>query len=363
MFSSKSARAGRRVVVIAGAVLLAATSAARAEDKQTQPPAAEPPVVQVARPVEREVTDFEVFNGRVEAAESVNIVSRVTGYLTKVAFKEGADVKKGDLLFEIDSRPYQAEVEQAEAELRLAEAHFKLAQTEYQRGQELIKSAAIGQSELDKNQAAKDKAQAALEAAKANLDVHRLTLSFCKIVAPIDGRAGRWNVTPGNLVKQDETVLTTIVSLDPVCVSFEMDERTWLQLARAAHEGGAKNIVAGAAISVFVETTDESGFPHEGKVNFVSNQFNPSTGTISVRAILPNLPTKESPRLFMPGMFVRRGCQLALRIVPCWSATLRCTRRTTALKFSSSAPTAMFGPSQLRLDRFRTTVCASSSMA
>ncbi len=323
MFSSKSARAGRRVVVIAGAVLLAATSAARAEDKQTQPPAAEPPVVQVARPVEREVTDFEVFNGRVEAAESVNIVSRVTGYLTKVAFKEGADVKKGDLLFEIDSRPYQAEVEQAEAELRLAEAHFKLAQTEYQRGQELIKSAAIGQSELDKNQAAKDKAQAALEAAKANLDVHRLTLSFCKIVAPIDGRAGRWNVTPGNLVKQDETVLTTIVSLDPVCVSFEMDERTWLQLARAAHEGGAKNIVAGAAISVFVETTDESGFPHEGKVNFVSNQFNPSTGTISVRAVLPTCRRRNSPQVIYAG-HVRSGADASWLSASCRAGQRHC---------------------------------------
>jgi multidrug efflux system membrane fusion protein len=297
------------IVVAASFSLMLANSPTGAvgQEKPTtaeQKPA-EPPVVQVSRVVEREVTDYEVFAGRVEAAESVKVASRVTGYLTKVAFKEGSNVKKGDLLFEIDSRPYQAQVEQAEAELRLNEARLKLAETEYERGKELVKSAAVSQAELTKFQAAQQQAQASLEAAKANLVAQQLTLGFCKIVSPIDGRTGRCNLTPGNLVKQDETVLTTIVSVDPVCVSFDMDEHTWLRLARAAHNGGAKNIVASAAVPVFVAATDEKGFPHEGVVNFVSNEFNPSTGTIAVRAILPNLPTKESPQVFIPGMFVR----------------------------------------------------------
>jgi multidrug efflux system membrane fusion protein len=297
------------IVVVASFSLALANGPAGAVDQEKSPAAepkhAEPPVVQVSRVVEREVTDYEVFAGRIEAAESVKVASRVTGYLTKVAFKEGSNVKKGDLLFEIDSRPYQAQVEQAEAELRLNEARLKLAETEYERAKELVKTAAVSQAELTKVQAAQQQAQASLEAAKANLVAQQLTLGFCKIVSPIDGRAGRSNLTPGNLVKQDETVLTTIVSVDPVCVSFDMDEHTWLRLARAARDGGTKDIVAGAAVPVFVAATDEKGFPHEGVVNFVSNEFNPSTGTISVRAILPNLPTKESPQVFIPGMFVR----------------------------------------------------------
>jgi membrane fusion protein, multidrug efflux system len=310
MFMLNRIGARWKLIVIAASFSLAlANTPVRAvgQEKSTaaEPKPAEPPVVQVSRVVEREVTDYEVFAGRVEAAESVKVASRVTGYLTKVAFKEGSNVKKGDLLFEIDSRPYQAQVEQAEAELRLNEARLKLAETEYEREKELVKSAAVSQAELTKFQAAQQQAQASLEAAKANLAAQQLTLNFCKIVSPIDGRTGRCNLTPGNLVKQDETVLTTIVSVDPVCVSFDMDEHTWLRLARAAHNAGAKNIVAGAAVPVFVRATDEKGFPHEGTVNFVNNEFNPSTGTISARAILPNLPTKESPQLFMPGMFVQ----------------------------------------------------------
>jgi RND family efflux transporter MFP subunit len=303
MFSSKRFLAGRRIGFITGCALLSAIFAVRADDKQTQSPAAEPPTVQVARPVEREVTDYEMFNGRVEAAESVNIASRVTGYLTKVAFKEGSDVKKGDLLFEIDPRQYQAQVDQAEAEVRLAETRLKLAEADYQRAQELIKSAAISQAELAKLQAAREDAQAGVATARPNLEAHQLMLSFCKITSPIDGRIGRANITPGNLVKQDDTVLTTVVSVEPICVSFDIDEHTWLRLARLVAAGGKG--VSGAALPVFVQATDENGFPHEGTVTFVSNQFNPSTGTISARATLPNVPMAAFGQIFLPGMFVR----------------------------------------------------------
>jgi len=284
-------------------ILALAIIPAGAADKEKAPTTGEPPVVQVSRVVEREVTDYEVFAGRVEAAESVNIASRVTGYLTKVAFKEGAEVKKGDLLFEIDARPYQAQVEQAEAELRLNEARLKLAETEYQRAKELVKSAAVSQAELTKFQAAQQETQASLEATKANLAAHQLTLNFCKIVSPIDGRTGRCNLTPGNLVKQDETVLTTIVSVDPVCVSFDMDERTWLRMARSA--GAAGKSVSGMELPVFVETADETGFPHKGTVTSFSNQFDRATGTIAARATLPNLRVNDGEQAFVPGMFVR----------------------------------------------------------
>ena len=186
MFLLNRVGARWKLIVVAASFSLALANApagAVGQEKSTtaEPKIAEPPVVQVARPVEREVTDYEVFNGRVEAAESVKIASRVTGYLTKVAFKEGSNVKKGDLLFEIDARPYQAQVEQAEAELRLNEARLKLAETEYERAKELVKAATVSQAELTKFQAAQQQAQASLEAAKANLAAQQLTLNFCKI--------------------------------------------------------------------------------------------------------------------------------------------------------------------------------------
>ena len=276
-----------------------------ASQTNTSPTNAEPIIITVSKPVEREVTDSEVFAGRIEAAQSVNIVSRVTGYLTKADFKEGADVKKGDLLFEIDPRPYQAQVEQGQAELRVNEARLQGARAEFERASEIAKTGAISQQELDKGRATRQEATAALEAAKEKLRGHELTLSFCKIVAPIDGRGGRYNLTLGNLVIQDQTVLTTIASLDPVYAYFDVDERSLLRIRKAAVADGPKQPAAGTEMPAFLNVLDERGFPHRGTVNFISDQVDPSTGTISMRAVFANPESKGGTRLFMPGMFVR----------------------------------------------------------
>jgi membrane fusion protein, multidrug efflux system len=286
-------------------ILVIATARGLAAQDKKKPSSAEPAVVPVSQVIERQITDHEEFPGRVEAVESVRIASRVTGYLTQATFKEGADVKKGDLLFEIDSRPYQAQVDQAEAEFRGSEARLKRAELDYQRANELLKNQAIMREEFDKFQVAQQEAQAALEAAKASLEAHRLTLGFCKIVSPIDGRAGGYNLTPGNLVKQDETVLTTIVSLDPVNADFEIDERTFLRLIRRVGDGRTKSFAAGAGFPVFVQAADESDFLHEGTLTFLSNEFDRSKGTIVARGTFQNPSMKNGQRLFTPGMFVK----------------------------------------------------------
>ena len=230
-----------RLVLVAATVFFALGRAPCFADDQNKSspasPAAEPPTGAVNKPVERQPTDREVFVGRIEAAQSVNIVPRVTGYLTKTTFKEGADVKKGDVLFEIDSRPYQAQVEQAEAEVRVKEARLQVAQAEFDRASEIAKTGAISRQELDKSRSLQQEALASIDAAKSNLRAHQLTLSFCTVVAPINGRVGRYNLTPGNLVTQDQTVLTTIVSLDPVYAYFDVDERTLLRMRKANDAG------------------------------------------------------------------------------------------------------------------------------
>ncbi len=263
------------------------------------------PVVPVSRVVERDVTDFEDFIGNIVAPESVKIIPRVTGYLVSTAFKEGAIVKKGDKLFEIDPRPFQAEVDRAEAELRVAETHLKFATAELDRYAQLRKSSgSVSQQDYDKAQATVQEAQAALTAAKANLETRRLTLSFCTIASPIDGRAGGFNVSPGNLVKQDETVLTTIVSHDAIGVSFQIDERTWLRLAKMPRDAAAKSLSTGGDMRVYVRADDEPDFEHEGSVSYIGNEFDRATGTIVARATIVNPTLKSGARLFLPGMHV-----------------------------------------------------------
>ena len=253
----------------------------------------------------REVTDSEIFTGRIEAVQSVNIVSRVTGYLTKAAFKEGTDVKKGDLLFEIDPRPYQAEVEKVQAEVRVNEARSQAARSAYERANATAKTHEISQQDLDTRRATQQEAVAALEAATKKLAGRELTLSFCRIAAPIDGRAGRYNLTLGNLATQGQTVLTTIESLDPVYAYFDVDERTLSRIRKAKIAAGPHQPEAGPEMSAFLGLPDEKGFPHRGTVNFVGNHVDPSTGTVSVRAVFANHESKDGPRLFTPGMFVR----------------------------------------------------------
>jgi RND family efflux transporter MFP subunit len=258
--------------------------------------AAAPPEVKVVRPVSRDVTDFQAFTGRTEATTTVELRPRVSGYLTKVTFKDGAEVKKGDLLFEIDPRPYRLEVEKAEAGLTLAQSQIKQAEAEYARAKALAEKNVASREELDKAAAARDEANARAGIAKAGLDAARLTLDFTKITAPISGRIGRSLLDAGNVVKADETRLATLVSEGDVYVYFDVDERTLLRLRKEGKLKAGK----GLAMPVTAAVGDEKDYPRKGLVDFVDTQVDPTKGTIRARAVLPN-----ADGVLTPGLFVR----------------------------------------------------------
>lgn len=269
-----------------------------------RPAPPEAPTVPVSEPVRRDVTDYVDFTGRTDAVEAVDVRPRVTGYLTKVPFKEGAEVKKGDLLFEIDPRPYQAQLDQAEGQIGLVEAQLKLAQVNYQRAVAVAKKGFETAQDLDQNAAAVQEATARMKSYQGTVNIYRLNVEYTKVTSPIDGQVSRYYLTPGNLVNQDQTLLTTVVSLDPMYVYFEVDEPTLLRTRRAINEGKIRRSPEGQH-PVLMGLQGEDGFPHTGTINFVNNQVNPATGSISVRGIFPNPLPSGGARLLTPGMFVR----------------------------------------------------------
>ncbi|MDB5313606.1 MAG: hypothetical protein JWO38_7808 [Gemmataceae bacterium] len=256
------------------------------------------PKVPVARPVAREVTDHEDFTGRTEASTLVNLRARVTGYLTKTSFKEGDRVKEGDVLFELDPRPYQAQLDQALSQVELKKATLKLANATLARDQAAAKAArgSVSQQQLDQDQAAVDEALAWVKAAEAGAEVCKLNLSFCKVTAPVSGQIGRRLVDPGNLVQQDQTLLATLVVQDPMYVYFDIDERTFLRLRRWMRDSK----VEAGKLPVDVGLSVEKGFSHHGELDLAANSVDPETGTIRIRTVLAN---KDG--LLAPGMFVR----------------------------------------------------------
>jgi RND family efflux transporter MFP subunit len=235
--------------------------------------------VPVSRPASREVTDFAEFTGRTAASKAVELRARVSGYLTQVAFKDGSEVKEGDLLFEIDPRPYRADLEKAEAGVAQAQARLKQAEIHYQATRNLAAHKTVGPAELDLAAGRRDEAEAGLRAARAALDAARLNLGFTQVHAPMAGRVGRRLLDPGNLVKADETHLATLVAPDPLYVYFDLDERTLLRLPK----GKLK-----AALPVAVGLAGEEGLPHQARIDFVDNQVDAAKGTVRVRAALPN---------------------------------------------------------------------------
>lgn len=286
-----------------GLALLLAVLAGCGEDAPVTPPPAE---VSISQPIAEPIQDMLEFTGRTSAVESVEVRARVTGYITKVAFTEGAIVRAGDLLFQIDPREYQAAVLRAEGDVSRLRAQLARAQAEVARNEALRPSGAASARELERAIADKGAAEGELKAKLAQLDVARLDLDFTNVTAPIAGRASRAEITAGNLVIVGATggpVLTTIVSLDPIQVTFDADERSIIRLRKAtiAADGTAKpEAVAAADIPVSMALVDEDDFPHRGKIDFVDNQVDASTGTMLVRAVVPN-PSS----LLAPGLFVR----------------------------------------------------------
>ena len=242
------------------------------------------------------------------APETVEIRARVTGYLFDIGFAPGNDVTKGQRLFKIDPRPYQAQLDQANAQIRLAQTQLNLARADLARAREVAKTpGAISRADMDKFIAAEAEAQAQLEAQRANAEIAKLNLEFTDVTSPIEGIAGRYLLTIGNLIQQDTTVLTTVVSQDPMWVYFDIDEQSLLTAQQLIREGKIKPIAEGGQVAVDIGLANEgNSYPHEGRLDFVNNQVTPDTGTIQLRAVLENPKlSKHKLRLFRPGMFVR----------------------------------------------------------
>ncbi len=270
-------------------------------EKAAAPPTA-PPTVEVARPLEREVSDYAEYVGRTEAIDSVQVRARVSGYLQNVNFKEGELVKKGQMLFEIDPRLFEAQVNSSRAQVVSAEATLKRARSDNTRYQEIAAKTpgAVSKQDVDKFQAVADQASANLQAAQAALAQNQLNLTWTKVTAPVDGRISRYFVTVGNLITQDQTVLTTIVSTGRIYAYFDMDDTTVLRVRQLAREAKAKFGQEGAGAPVYLRLENEKGFPHQGQINFEDNTITPRTGTLRVRGVFAN-----QDDALQPGYFVR----------------------------------------------------------
>jgi RND family efflux transporter MFP subunit len=281
------------------------------------PPAPPPPKVTVTNPVDREVTEWDEYTARLEATETVEVRARVSGYLEEIKFTDGATVKKGDLLFIIDPRPYVAILRRAEAEVALAKARLDLADKRFERAAKLVARNAISQEEADTRAAEARQAEASVQAAAAALEAARLDVEYTQVHAPISGRVGRKLVTEGNLVNggsgTNGTLLTTIVSLDPLYVYFEADERAYLKYVKLAQEGKRPSS-RDSRNPVQVGFADEQGFPHIGYMDFVDNHLDAGTGTIIGRAVLPNPDLLYSPGLFARLRLIGSGNYRALLI-------------------------------------------------
>lgn len=267
--------------------------------KKATPPAP-PPVVSVVQPVSREIVEWDEYIGRLESPETVECRARVSGYLDKVHFNEGKEVKKGDLLFTIDPRPYQAEFEKAEGDHQRALNQAELARNDAERGAKLSGAKVISAEELDSRTKNYKAALAAVKAAKGSADLAKLNLEFCQVRAPIAGRISRALVTEGNLVVggvQGTTLLTTIVSLDPLYLYGDADERAVLKYNRLAREG-ARASARDQQIPAEMELADETGFPRKGYMDFVENRIDPTTGTLRARGVFRNEDRRLSPGFF-----------------------------------------------------------------
>jgi len=289
-----------RWTICGGLVGAAAILAGCGKSGEGGPPPA--PQVSVATVLEKRVKDWDEFTGRFQAVETVEIRPRVSGYIDRVAFKEGGQVKSGDLLFVIDPRPYQAEYDRAAADVKRYKTALELARIESARVQRLRESGAVSQEELDERTSTVAQAEANVAGAQAALESAQLNLSFTRVTSPITGRVSRAEVTRGNLVTggtNGGTLLSSVVSMDPIYLYFDGDEQAYLRYTQMARSG-QRSSSRDAPNPVQVGLANEEGFPHQGTMDFVDNQLNPQTGTIRARAVLDN---KDGQ--FTPGLFAR----------------------------------------------------------
>lgn len=270
--------------------------------RKKEPPAAPPlPAVTIAPALQREIADWDEFTGRLQAVDAVEIRPRVSGYIKRVSFDEGKEVKKGEVLFEIDPRPYEAALAQAQAELEKARSAAALAASDVERAGKLVKAQAISREEYDSRTSAEAQGGATVRAEEAAVQTARLNLEWTRVRSPIAGRVSNAMVTPGNLVQAgppEATLLTTVVSMDPMYLYFDSDEQTYLRYAGMAKSAGTN--WRNARLPVYLGLANESGFPHEGRLDFVDNQVDPNTGTIRTRAVFSN-----RSRALTPGLFAR----------------------------------------------------------
>ena len=268
-----------------------------------KPPVAQlpPPEVGVSPVVEKDVVDFFETTGRTAAVDSVDIRARVSGYLVKVNFKDGDQVQPGDVLFEIDPRPFEAQQQQAEGELARWESQKKKAEADLARNQRLLPTGAASQKELDSAIANKGTADAEIVSARGRLDQAKLNVEFSKVTAPVKGRVSKANVTVGNLVEAS-TLLTTLVSTDPMWMYYDVDERTILQYRanyRAAHGGQDVKDPRDLAMRVEIGLANEDGYSRRGILDFIDNRVDPTTGTMLARAVFDNTDGSLTPGLFV----------------------------------------------------------------
>jgi len=292
--------------LLLGTMLAAGAGGAGCNKGPAAPPPAAPPEVKIDSPVIREVTEYEEFTGRTEASMSVELRARVSGYVDKLHFKDGADVKKGDTLIDLDPRGYKAELERLEAQLRDNQARLERLGTEYRRVRSLGTSRAVSQEEVERISGERSQAEASVSAAKAAIKAAKLNIEFATVKAPFDGRLSRRMVDPGDSVKADDTMLTSLVAIDPIHAYFDIDERTVLRLRRLVHEGKLRSSRENT-LYVNLGLADETGYPLVGVIDFVDNHLDPGTGTLRIRASLAN-PRK----LLSPGMFVRLRLPVSL---------------------------------------------------
>lgn len=280
-------------LLFVGALIL--TGCDEAPKSQNSPPPA--PKISVAKPVVKKITETDIFTGRFEAKEDVELRARVAGYLKEVHFKDGALVEVGDLLFTIDRKQFQAELENAQSSVEVAQSRLDLTKEEFERGQKLRTSGTIAASTQDQRRQEFLAAQAEFAGATARLRTAQLNLGYTKIYSPVKGRIGRNLVSVGNLVQANSTVLASIVSLDPIYFYFDVDERSYLSYSRLGRNGTRPSGRL-TPYEVKIQLTDEDEPKHTGKLDFVNNRIDDATGTMRGRAVVTNADLFLQPGLF-----------------------------------------------------------------